>query len=83
MYVDPAAVGKGVGTALYKVLLDTLRDKSVHVVIGGIALPNAASVALHERLGFQKVAHFREVGFNFNHWIDVGYWQTVLDGDHG
>jgi phosphinothricin acetyltransferase len=82
VYVDPAAVGKGVGTALYKVLLDTLRDKSVHVVIGGIALPNAASVALHERLGFQKVAHFREVGFKFNQWIDVGYWQAVLDGDH-
>lgn len=82
VYVDPAAVGRGVGTALYKVLLDTLRDKSVHVVIGGIALPNAASVALHERLGFQKVAHFREVGFKFNQWIDVGYWQTALDGDH-
>jgi phosphinothricin acetyltransferase len=82
VYVDPAAVGQGVGTALYKVLLDTLRDKSVHVVIGGIALPNAASVALHERLGFQKVAHFREVGFKFNRWIDVGYWQTALDGDH-
>lgn len=82
VYVDPAAVGRGVGTALYKVLLDTLRDKSVHVVIGGIALPNAASVALHERLGFRKVAHFREVGFKFNQWIDVGYWQTALDGDH-
>jgi phosphinothricin acetyltransferase len=81
VYVDPAAVGQGVGTALYKVLLDALRDKSVHVVIGGIALPNAASVALHERLGFQKVAHFREVGFKFDRWIDVGYWQTALDGN--
>jgi phosphinothricin acetyltransferase len=82
VYVDPAAVGHGVGTTLYEVLLDTLRDRSVHVVIGGIALPNAASVALHERLGFQKVAHFREVGFKFNQWIDVGYWQTALQGYH-
>jgi phosphinothricin acetyltransferase len=78
VYVDPAAVGRGLGTALCEVLLDTLRRRSVHVVIGGIALPNAASVALHERLGFQKVAHFREVGFKFNQWIDVGYWQTTL-----
>jgi phosphinothricin acetyltransferase len=37
---------------------------------------------LHERLGFQKVAHFREVGFKFNQWIDVGYWQTALHGYH-
>ena len=82
VYVDPAAVGQGLGTALYEVLLGTLRDRSVHVVIGGIALPNAASVALHERLGFQKVAHFREIGFKFNKWIDVGYWQTALGGYH-
>ena len=82
VYVDPVAVGQGFGTALYEVLLDTLRDRSVHVVIGGISLPNAASVALHERLGFQKVAHFREVGFKFNRWIDVGYWQAALDGYH-
>lgn len=80
VYVDPAAVGCGLGRALYEVLLDTLRHRSVHVVIGGIALPNAASVALHERLGFQKVAHFREVGFKFNKWIDVGYWQMTLGG---
>jgi phosphinothricin acetyltransferase len=82
VYVDPAAVGQRVGTALYEALLDTLRDRSVHVVIGGIALPNPASVALHEKLGFQKVAHFREVGFKFNKWIDVGYWQTALQGYH-
>jgi phosphinothricin acetyltransferase len=48
------------------------------VVIGGIALPNAASVALHEKLGFEKAAYYREVGFKFDRWIDVGYWQKVL-----
>ena len=57
-------------------ILAMLRDRSIHVVIGGIALPNAASVALHERLGFAKVAHFKEVGCKFGQWIDVGYWQT-------
>ena len=47
-------------------------------VIGGVALPNAASVALHEKLGFQKVAHFKETGWKFDQWIDVGYWELIL-----
>jgi phosphinothricin acetyltransferase len=55
-----------------------LRAKSVHAVIGGIALPNSASVSLHERLGFLKVAQFKEVGFKLGHWVDVGYWQLLL-----
>src|SRR6185437_13287931 len=55
-----------------------LRARNVHCVIGGAALPNPASVALHERLGFTKVAHFRENGFKFGRWIDVAYWQRVL-----
>jgi len=46
--------------------------------MGGIALPNAASVALHEKKGFIKVAHFREVGWKFQRRIDVGYWELVL-----
>jgi phosphinothricin acetyltransferase len=70
--------GRGLGTKLYEALLSELRAKSIHVVIGGIALPNAASVALHEKLGFEKAAHYREVGFKFERWIDVGYWQKVL-----
>jgi len=47
-------------------------------VMGGIALPNDASVRFHEKFGFKKVAHFREVGFKFNRWIDVAYWQRTL-----
>lgn len=78
VYLDPAALGQGLGSQLYQALLAQLRDGSMHVVIGGIALPNPASVALHERLGFEKVAHFKEVGFKFDHWIDVGYWQARL-----
>jgi phosphinothricin acetyltransferase len=49
-----------------------------HVLIGGISLPNDASIALHEKFGFEKVAHFKEVGFKFNRWIDVGYWQLTI-----
>lgn len=44
----------------------------------GIALPNEASVALHEKFGLRKVAHFEQVGFKFGRWIDVGYWQGLL-----
>lgn len=60
---------------LYRLLLKQLGERGFHVVIGGVALPNAASVALHEKLGFRKVAHFSEVGFKFGKWIDVAYWQ--------
>jgi len=78
VYLDPAAAGRGVGSKLYGNLLDILRDMKLHVVIGGIALPNPSSVALHEKLGFRKVAHYREVGYKFDQWIDVGYWQASL-----
>lgn len=47
-------------------------------MIGGVVLPNPASVALHEKLGFAKVAHFREVGFKLGRWVDVAYWELML-----
>ena len=78
VYLAPEHAGKGVGTALYEALLTRLRDGGYHLAIGGIALPNAASIALHEKLGFEKVAQFREVGLKFDRWTDVGYWQLVL-----
>jgi phosphinothricin acetyltransferase len=78
IYLDPDQVGRGIGKRLYKVLLDRLRDGGCHTAIGGIALPNPASVALHEALGFEKTAHFRQVGYKHGRWVDVGYWQTLL-----
>jgi phosphinothricin acetyltransferase len=78
VYVDHTLTGQGVGRALYDVLLDELRRRGLHVVIGGIALPNEGSVGLHEKLGFEKVAHFAEVGMKFGRWIDVGYWALRL-----
>ena len=78
VYLDSASTGRGAGTLLYEALIASLRESGIHVVIGGVALPNAASVALHEKLGFRKVAHFDEVGYKFERWIDVGYWQKTL-----
>ncbi|MET0855371.1 MAG: arsinothricin resistance N-acetyltransferase ArsN1 family B [Telluria sp.] len=78
VYLHHERAGQGVGSALYRVVLDRLRVGGYHLAIGGIALPNAASVALHEKMGFMKVAHFSEVGFKFGKWTDVGYWELVL-----
>ena len=78
VYLSPNSSGHGVGTKLYEALFSELRLRSIHSVIGGITLPNKASVALHEKFGLEKVAHFKEVGFKFNQWRDVGYWQGAL-----
>lgn len=78
VYVANDASGKGVGTALYKALLAELAGLSIHTVIGGIVLPNERSVTLHEKLGFEKVGHLREVGFKLGQWLDVGYWQLII-----
>ena len=78
VYLGMESQGQGVGSLLYMQLFDKLRQRGMHTVIAGIALPNAASVALHEKMGLEKVAHFREVGRKFDRWIDVGYWQATL-----
>lgn len=75
VYLAHDATGCGTGTQLYRELIALLTGRGLHLVIGGIGLPNPASIALHERLGFEKVAHFREVGTKFGKWVDVGYWQ--------
>jgi len=78
VYVAPGKTGRGLGTALYRELLDELRKQGVHSVVGGIALPNAASITLHERLGFKKIGQFVEIGRKFGRWVDVGYWELIL-----
>lgn len=78
VYVDSACVGQGLGQQLYVDLLKRLKQGGLHSVVGCLGLPNPASVALHEKCGFQKVAHFKEVGFKFGAWLDVGYWQLLL-----
>jgi len=69
---------KGLGSQLYEQLFRELKQQSVHVAIGGISLPNEQSIALHEKFGMKKVAHFEQVGFKFKQWVDVAYWQVVL-----
>ncbi|MBN1257981.1 MAG: N-acetyltransferase [Planctomycetes bacterium] len=78
VYLAPEVMGLGIGTALYEELLKALRKQNIHSAVGCIALPNPASVKLHEKLGFQKIAHLKEMGWKFDKWIDVGYWQLIL-----
>lgn len=78
VYLHAEALGNRIGSQLYEALISELQQRSVHAAIAGIALPNPASIALHEKFGFEKVAHFKEVGFKFGRWIDVGYWQLII-----
>lgn len=78
VYLAQEARGQGIGVLLYEALLEELRRLGVHAVIGGIAQPNEASVRLHEKMGFRKVAMFEQVGFKNGRWVDVGYWQKLL-----
>lgn len=78
VYLAPEQRGRGHGAVLYRELLARLDAAGYRQVIGGIALPNPASIALHEKLGFEKVAQFREVGVKFGQPLDVGYWQKSL-----
>ncbi len=78
IYLAPDETGKGIGRELYAALIEAAREHAMRSMIGGIALPNEASIRLHESLGFRKVGHFERVGFKRERWVDVGYWQLQL-----
>jgi L-amino acid N-acyltransferase YncA len=78
VYVDPAHHRRGIGRRLYEALLALLRERGFHVACAGIALPNDASVRLHEALGFEPVGVYRDIGYKAGAWHDVGWWQIRL-----
>ena len=78
IYASPDILLKGVGRALYQGIFDALDRNTVHTLMAVIALPNKASVGFHEKMGYEKAGHFKEVGKKFGDWIDVGYWQKML-----
>ncbi len=77
IYVRNQAKKKGIGSELYKVFLEELKETDVHAIMAGISLPNDASVRFHEKLGYEKVAHFKEVGYKLGRWVDVGFWEML------
>jgi L-amino acid N-acyltransferase YncA len=78
VYVDEAWRRSGVGRGLYRSLFAILAAQGFFNAFAGIALPNAASVALHEAVGFEPLGVYRRVGFKFGAWRDVGWWQLAL-----
>lgn len=79
IYMADVAQGQGAGRLLYEALIDTLRAQGFVHAIGAIALPNDASIRLHEAVGFRRAGVYREVGFKRGQWIDVGIWQCELN----
>ena len=78
IYVAPEATGKGFGLKLYTALFQALEGQDLHRAYAGIALPNPASIALHERFGFKRVAHFSEQGRKFGRYWDVDWFEKPL-----
>ncbi|THB70046.1 MAG: N-acetyltransferase [Gammaproteobacteria bacterium] len=79
LYIEKEHTGQGIGFKLYEELINKLIALGHHAMIGGIAIPNEHSIKLHEKFGFEKVAHFNQVGKKFDKWIDVEYWELALD----
>jgi phosphinothricin acetyltransferase len=78
IYLTPEATGKGVGARLYTELFKSLEGQDLHRAYAGIALPNPASIALHERFGFKRVALFSEQGRKFDRYWDVAWYEKPL-----
>ena len=79
VHVQAGLRGLGIGRTLVEALLPRAHDLGKHVMIGGIDAANAASIRFHARLGFEPVAHFREVGHKFGRWLDLIFMQRLLD----
>ena len=78
IYCDPAATGRGLGTALYRELLQLLATADVHRAYAGIALPNEASERLHRRFGFRELGTYTEVGHKLGRWVDVRWYERPV-----
>lgn len=78
VYVASDCRGKGVGKLLIPPLIDAAKKLKLHTIIAGIDASNEASIRLHEHFGFEEVAHFKEVGYKFNRWLDLKFLQLIL-----
>ncbi len=79
VYLHPGSTGKGIGSQLYKELLERLQKQGVHTVVAVIGVPNPASERLHQKLGFHHAGNLSQVGFKHGKWLDTSYWVKALE----
>ena len=79
VYVQKAHRGKGIGQALMRQLITAAKEQQYHCMVGGIDIANAGSIAMHEKLGFTHAGTIRHAGFKFGRWLDLGFWQLLLE----
>lgn len=78
IYVRSDQQGKGIGKLLMQPLIDASRELGIHTIVAGIDAGNAVSLRMHQRFGFEEVAHFKQVGWKFDKWLDLKFMQLVL-----
>jgi L-amino acid N-acyltransferase len=78
VYVAASARGRGIGKLLMPPLIAAAKNLNLHTIVAGIDASNSASIQLHRFFGFEEVAHFKEVGWKFNRWLDLKFLQLVL-----
>ena len=78
VYVKAGCRGRGISKLLMQPLIDTAKQMGLHTIIAGIVADNETSIALHKQFGFVEVAQFKEVGYKFNHWLDLKFFQLML-----
>lgn len=78
VYIHPKHTKKGYSTLLMKTLIEACRKQNIHALIACITYPNPNSIQMHERLGFKKVSHFKEVGKKFGQWLDVVDYEFII-----
>ena len=83
VYIQDACRGKGLGRALYKALFDSLESRGFQRAYAAIALPNAASIALHKGMEFDEIGTFSAAGFKFDRWHDISWWQRAVSLNQG
>ncbi|MBM3387137.1 MAG: N-acetyltransferase family protein [Betaproteobacteria bacterium] len=79
VYVHKDHRGAGLGQAIMQALIEVARERGVHALIGAIDASNAGSIALHQRLGFRHVGTLPQVGFKFGRWLDLAFYQLLLE----
>lgn len=78
LYVTPESRGQGIGKQLLATLIDAARERQLHAIVAGIDADNITSLKLHYQFGFREVAHFPQVGYKFDRWLDLKFLQRLL-----